>query len=132
MNKWFNQYALRASQFVGSSKAFIGACAVILLWGAMGPVLHYSDTWQLLVNTGTSILTFLIVFLIQHAQDRDARSIRLKLDELLRVSHGARSTLIDLDRLSDKEIEQLEREFTEWRKRVENGSMSRDDAREPH
>jgi low affinity Fe/Cu permease len=72
MNEWFNRYALAASEFVGSTKAFVGACVVILLWAASGPALGYSDTWQLIVNTGTSILTFLIVFLIQHAQDRDA------------------------------------------------------------
>ena len=122
MNERFNRYALAASDFVGSSKALIGACAVILLWGAAGPVLHFSDTWQLIVNTGTSILTFLIVFLIQHAQNRDARSIRLKLDELLRVAQGARPSLIDLDRLSDQEIENLEQEFIAWRKRAESDS----------
>ena len=125
MNERFNQYALAASDFVGSSRAFIGACAVILLWGAAGPVLHFSDTWQLIVNTGTSILTFLIVFLIQHAQNRDARSIRLKLDELLRVAQGARPSLIDLDRLSDQEIENLEQEFIAWRKRAESDSGRR-------
>ena len=126
MNERFNRYALAASDFVGSSKAFIGACAVILLWGAAGPVLHFSDTWQLIVNTGTSILTFLIVFLIQHAQNRDARSIRLKLDELLRVAQGARPSLIDLDRLSDQEIERLEQEFVEWRKRAEGDAGGRE------
>lgn len=128
MNKWFNQYALRASEFVGSSKGFIVACGVILFWGATGPALHYSDTWQLVVNTGTSNLTFLIVFLIQHAQNRDARSIRLKLDELLRVSQGARPILIDLDRLSDQEIESLEHEFINWRRRGEAGLTPQDQA----
>lgn len=122
MNEWFNRYALSASDFVGSSKAFIGACAIVLVWGAAGPVLHFSDTWQLLVNTGTSILTFLIVFLIQHAQNRDTRSIHLKLDELLRVAEGARPFLVDLDRLSDQEINKLERDFTAWRKRAEGES----------
>lgn len=122
MNERFNRYALSASDFVGSSKAFIGACAVIVLWAAAGPPLHFSDTWQLIVNTGTSILTFLIVFLIQHAQNRDARSIRLKLDELLRVAQGTRPSLIDLDRLSDEEIEKLQQEFIAWQKKAENES----------
>lgn len=132
MNKWFNRYALSASEFVGGSKAFIGACGVIVFWGATGPALDYSDTWQLVVNTGTSILTFLIVFLIQHAQNRDAQSIRLKLDELLRVSQGARPTLVDLDRLSDQEIEELEREFIEWRKRAETGSRFKNEEQDRH
>jgi low affinity Fe/Cu permease len=120
MREQFNKFALNASDFVGSNKAFAGACAVILLWAATGPVLHYSDTWQLIVNTGTSIITFLIVFLIQHAQNRDARSIRLKLDELLRVTQNARPSLIDLDRLSDREIEELGRQFSEWRRKAED------------
>jgi low affinity Fe/Cu permease len=119
MNERFNSWALRASDFVGSSGAFVGASVVILLWAATGPLMDYSDTWQLIVNTGTSVVTFLIVFLIQQAQNRDARSIRLKLDELLRVTHGARPFLLDLDRLSEREIEDLERQFIEWRKRAE-------------
>lgn len=127
MKEDFNRLALGASEFVGTGKAFVGACAVIVLWAAAGPLLQYSDTWQLIVNTGTSILTFLIVFLIQHAQNRDARSIRLKLDELLRVVHGARASLIDLDRLSDEEMEKLEQEFIAWRKKAERGSPD-----EPH
>jgi low affinity Fe/Cu permease len=120
MKEQFNKFALNASDFVGSNNAFAGACAVILLWAATGPVLHYSDTWQLIVNTGTSIITFLIVFLIQHAQNRDARSIRLKLDELLRVTQNARPSLVDLDRLSDGEIGELERQFSEWRSKAED------------
>ena len=128
MNERFNRYALAASDFVGTSKAFMGACAAIVLWAAVGPALHFSDTWQLIVNTGTSILTFLIVFLIQHAQNRDARSIRLKLDELLRVVPKARPSLIDLDRLSDAEIENLEQEFIAWRKRAESSSGNGDES----
>jgi low affinity Fe/Cu permease len=119
MNDRFNRWALRASDFVGSSGAFVGASVIILLWAMTGPLMDYSDTWQLIVNTGTSVVTFLIVFLIQHAQNRDARSIRLKLDELLRVTQGARPFLLDLDRLSEREIEDLERQFIEWRKKAE-------------
>ncbi|MFL6354832.1 MAG: low affinity iron permease family protein [Bryobacteraceae bacterium] len=79
--------------------------------------MHFSDSWQLMVNTGTSILTFLIVFLIQHTHNRDTRAIRLKLDELLRTSGGARTSLIDLERLSDDEMARLEDEFRKWRER---------------
>ena len=121
MKNGFSRYALAASDFVGGDVAFFGACALILVWAAAGPFLHFSEAWQLTVNTGTSIVTFLIVFLIQHAQDRDTRSIRLKLDELLRVIEGTRPALFDLD-LSEKEIEDLERQFKDWRKRAESES----------
>lgn len=123
MSERFNRYALAASQFVGSTPAFIGACILVILWMISGPALHYSVTWQLIINTDTSIVTFLIVFLIQHGQNRDTRSIRLKLDELLRVIEGARPSLIDLDRLSDEEITRLEQQFKEWRRRLSETRM---------
>ena len=87
------------------------------MWGFLGPVFHYSDTWQLVINTGSSIVTFLIVFLIQSTQDRDTKVIQLKLDELLRGVKGARNTLIDLEKLSDEELADLQREFELLRKR---------------
>src|SRR6266487_1392466 len=101
MKERFRIYARVASDIVGSANAFLVACLLVVLWAAAGPFLHFSDSWQLLVNTATSILTFLIVFLIQHTQNRDTRAIRLKLDELLRTIGGARTSLIDLERLSD-------------------------------
>lgn len=100
-----------ASQTVGSPWAFLLASLIIVLWGATGPFFHYSDTWQLVINTGTTIVTFLIVFLIQNTQNRDTRAIHLKLDELLRGVSGARTSLVNLESLSDEELERLQREF---------------------
>jgi low affinity Fe/Cu permease len=121
MNERFNRYALAASDFVGSTGAFFAALALVAAWAVTGPLMSFSNTWQLIINSGTSILTFLIVFLIQHAQNRDTRSIRLKLDEILRVTEGARPALVDLDRLSDDEIARLEEEFKRWRQRMDRG-----------
>jgi low affinity Fe/Cu permease len=117
MNERFNRYALAASDFVGSTGAFFAALALVAAWAVTGPLMSFSNTWQLIINSGTSILTFLIVFLIQHAQNRDTRSIRLKLDEI----QGARPALVDLDRLSDDEIARLEEEFKRWRQRMDRG-----------
>jgi low affinity Fe/Cu permease len=116
MDTWFQRIALFASAAVGSPAAFLLACLVVVIWAITGPLMNYSDTWQLLINTGTSIVTFLVVFLIQYAQNRDTRAMRLKLDELLRISEGARLSLFDLDRLSDQEITRLENEFKRWRR----------------
>lgn len=111
MKNWFQRLALSASTTVGTPGAFLLACLSLLLWVIAGPIMKFSDTWQLIVNTGSSIVTFLVVFLIQYAQNRDTRAIRLKLDELLRVSEGARPALIDLNRLSDEQIDRLEQEL---------------------
>ena len=96
---------------VGSSWAFILAGLIILVWAVTGPLFHYSDTWQLVINTGTTIITFLMVFLIQNTQNRDAKAIHLKLDELIRGVKGARTNLVDLETLSDEELEQLQEQF---------------------
>ncbi len=111
----FGQFATRMSSFLGSKWAFIGAGAVILLWGVTGPVFHYSDTWQLIINTGTTIVTFLMVFLIQNTQNRDARAINLKLDELIRAMESARNLMINIEKLSDAELDTLEEQFTTLR-----------------
>ena len=116
MSKLFQNLALLASDVVGTPGVFLLACLTVVVWGGLGPIMKFSDTWQLLINTGTSIVTFLVVFLIQYAQNRDTRAIRLKLDELLRATEGARPALIDLDRLSDEQIERLEQELHEWRR----------------
>jgi low affinity Fe/Cu permease len=99
------------SELVGSPWAFAAACAVIIVWAATGGAFHFSDTWQLVINTGTTIVTFLMVFVIQNTQNRDSRALHLKLDELLRGVRGARTTLVDLEELSDDEIKQLQEEF---------------------
>ena|SRR3989441_764069 len=111
MNELFRKFAQKASHIVGTSWAFILAVLIIVVWAATGPVFHYSDTWQLVINTGTTIITFLMVFLIQNTQNRDAKAIHLKLDELIKGVKGARTQLVDLEDLSDAELEELEAEF---------------------
>ena len=96
---------------MGSSWAFLVALAIIAVWGITGPIFHFSDTWQLIINTGTTIVTFLMVFLIQNTQNRDAKAFHLKLDELIRVQTGARNRLIDLEDCSDEELRQLQKAF---------------------
>lgn len=87
------------------------AAVVIVLWAVTGPMFHYSDTWQLVINTGTTVVTFLMVFLIQNTQNRDSQAIHVKLDELIRAMEGAKNTLLDLDRLTDEELEQLRENY---------------------
>ena len=111
MDSFFHKVAARVSRLVGSSYAFLAAFALIILWLATGPVFDYSDTWQLIINTSTTIVTFLMVFLIQNTQNRDSLSLHLKLDELIRATGGARNSMIDLDKLSDEQLHQLELEF---------------------
>jgi len=100
---------------VGSPWAFVLALLVVLGWLVSGPIFHYSDTWQLVINTATTIVTFLMVFLIQNTQNRDTKAIHLKLDELLRGVRGARNGLVSLERLSDEELDQLQHEFERLR-----------------
>jgi low affinity Fe/Cu permease len=88
------------------------------MWGLTGPMFHFSDTWQLIINTGTTIVTFLMVFLIQNTQNRDAKAMHLKLDELIRAVEGARNRLVDLEKLSDEELKQLEEQFTRVRNKA--------------
>ncbi len=107
----FRKFAHKTSEAVGSPAAFVSAIAIILMWAFSGPLFHFSDTWQLIINTGTTIITFLMVFLIQNMQNRDAKAIHLKLDELIRCVQGARNGMIDLEDLSDEEIEAFRKEF---------------------
>jgi low affinity Fe/Cu permease len=107
-NDWFGQFAAWASGWLGSKWAFAGAALVIVIWAAVGPVFHFSDTWQLVINTGTTIVTFLMVFLIQNTQNRDARAINLKLNELIRAIDKARDQMIDIENLSDLELDDLQ------------------------
>lgn len=117
---WFTRSARWTAHQVGRPFAFILALLAVLLWAGTGPFFHYSDTWQLVINTSTTIVTFLMVFLIQHTQNRDSLSIHLKLDELIRAKKGARNALLDLDDLSDEELEQLRQRFTELASRAKN------------
>lgn len=108
---WFRLFARSASDRLGSPWAFSGAVAVVLLWGLSGPVFGFSSTWQLVINTGTTIVTFLMVFLLQNTQNRDSVAIHLKLDELLRGTQGTRTGLVNLEVLSDSELSHLHDEF---------------------
>ena len=108
---------------LGSDWAFASAILVIIIWGLTGPTFHYSNTWQLIINTGTTIVTFLMVFLIQNTQNRDAKAAHLKLDELIRALKGARNELIELQKLSDEDLTSLEKQFERVRKKAErNGN----------
>ncbi|MBV9772338.1 MAG: low affinity iron permease family protein [Gemmatimonadetes bacterium] len=117
MSDFFRKFANLTSSAMGSPWAFIAAGLVIVVWAVTGPVFHYSDTWQLVINTGTTIVTFLMVFLIQNTQNRDATAVHLKLDELLRAVSEARTGMVDLEDLSDEELGKLRREFQDLRKK---------------
>src|SRR5205823_8395107 len=103
----FHAFATRASVWVGNKWAFVLALTAVLVWAVLGPHFHYSDTWQLVVNTTTTIVTFLMVFLIQNTQNRDARAIHLKLDEIIRAIRPADNNMIDIEKLSDEELQVL-------------------------
>jgi low affinity Fe/Cu permease len=115
----FRVFARHSSQVLGSAWAFIIALLIIVVWGITGPAFHFSDTWQLIINTGTTIVTFLMVFLIQNTQNRDAKAVHLKLDELIRALRGARNNLVDLEKLSDDDLKKLEDQFTRLRQDAE-------------
>jgi low affinity Fe/Cu permease len=110
-NDWFGCFAASASGWLGSKWAFAGAGLIIVIWGVTGPLFHFSDTWQLVINTGTTIVTFLMVFLIQNTQNRDARAINLKLNELIRAIDKARDQMIDIENLSDLELDELQAKY---------------------
>ena len=111
----FGKFATGASAWLGSKWAFAGAGAIILIWGTTGPFFHYSDTWQLVINTGTTIVTFLMVFLIQNTQNRDARAINLKLNELIHAIHAAGNQMMDIEKLSDAELDVLQTSYEKIR-----------------
>jgi low affinity Fe/Cu permease len=115
----FRLFARRSSVMLGTAWAFAGAILVILVWILTGPTFHFSDTWQLIINTGTTIVTFLMVFLIQNTQNRDAKATQLKLDEIIRALKKARNELVDLEDLSDEELTKLEEQFRRVRTRAE-------------
>jgi low affinity Fe/Cu permease len=124
----FRKAAQAASFQVGRPWAFAGAVTLIVGWAILGPVFGFSDTWQLVINTGTTIITFLMVFLVQNTQNRDAKAIQLKLDELLRGVEGARNDLVALEGLSDEELERLEREFDRIRNRAASATSLKERA----
>jgi low affinity Fe/Cu permease len=115
----FGVFARKTSAVLGSAWAFVLAILIIVVWAMTGPTFHYSDTWQLIINTGTTIVTFLMVFLIQNTQNRDAKAVHLKLDELIRALGPARNNLVDLEKMSDDELKKLEQEFEKIRNKAE-------------
>ncbi len=116
LGNWFQSFAARTSCVVGSKWAFLLAISLILIWAVSGPYFRFSDTWQLVVNTATTIVTFLMVFLIQNTQNRDARAIHLKLDEIIRSIQKAHNDMIQIERLSDEELDAVADKFDKIRK----------------
>jgi len=108
---WFRRFACGVAGAVGTHWAFLVALAVVLVWAVTGPMFHYSDSWQLVINTGTTIVTFLMVFLIQSTQNRDGKALQLKLDELIRAQKSARNVFADLEDATEEELREFEREF---------------------
>jgi low affinity Fe/Cu permease len=111
MNEGFRKAARYTSGLVGSAPAFMLAFLVVLVWAVSGPFFHFADTWQLVINTGTTIVTFLMVFLIQNTQNRDSRAMHMKLDELVLYTKGADNSLVDTEGLSDEQLDRLEQHY---------------------
>ncbi len=109
----FSRFASSVSRLAGKPIVFAMACGIIVVWAASGPMFGYSDTWQLVINTGTTIITFLMVFVIQNSQNRDGAALQIKLDELIRALEGAENALLDLEELGDVELEKIRQEYEE-------------------
>jgi low affinity Fe/Cu permease len=124
----FGKFAARSSHYLGSRWAFVVAIGVIVVWALSGPFFHYSDTWQLVINTGTTIVTFLMVFLIQNTQNRDARAIHLKLNELIHAVDKAKNKMIDVEKLSDLELDDLAKTYEKIRASAEQRHQAIRDA----
>lgn len=121
----FSMMASKISQWSGRPGVFIMALSAVVVWGICGPVFDYSDTWQLIINTSTTIITFLMVFLIQNSQNRDTKALQLKLDELIRTTKGAHTILLDLEELSEEQLTHIQKKYEqiaqEGRKRLKAG-----------
>lgn len=110
---WFSLVARRISHFAGTSNAFILALSFIVIWAVTGPIFHFSDTWQLVINTATTIVTFLMVFLIQNTQNRDSCAVQVKLDELIKSMHQADNSILDLEQLEEEEITEKQKTYAQ-------------------
>jgi low affinity Fe/Cu permease len=115
---WFTRFAKSTARATGRPAAFIVALGVILVWVITGPVFGFSDTWQLVINTGTTIVTFLMVFLIQNTQNRDAEAVQVKLDELIRAIDGAHNALLDLEELEETDLDRIRATYARLAKRA--------------
>jgi low affinity Fe/Cu permease len=122
----FGKFAARSAHYLGTRWSFLAAIGVILVWALTGPFFHYSDTWQLVINTGTTIVTFLMVFLIQNTQNRDARAIHLKLNELIHAVDKAKNKMIDVEKLSDLELDELAKTYEKLRTSAEERHHAKD------
>ncbi len=118
----FEKFAQKMAHLAGSSSSFICAVVLILVWIVSGPIFGFSDTWQLIINTGTTILTFLMVFIIQNTRNRDTEALQLKIDELIKINRKASNTLLDVEELSDEELLKMRETYTELAKRERAGS----------
>ena len=123
----FTRFANAASRFSGSPASFVLAIAVVLAWIVSGPVFKFSDTWQLVINTGTTIVTFLMVFLIQNSQNRDSKALQIKLDELIRATQGAHNKLLDLEELDERELKDLQDRYEALATRARDSGPRDDD-----
>jgi low affinity Fe/Cu permease len=123
--KGFHVFAMQAANWVGTKWAFLAALLIVALWLVSGPYFHYSDTWQLIINTGTTVVTFLVVFLIQNTQNRDARAIHLKLDEIIKSIDQAQNEMIDIEHLSDDELQKLADKYQKVREECDSRSRRR-------
>ena len=121
MEEGFRKFARHASALFGTPWAFVVALAIVVVWGLSGPAFGFSSTWQLVINTGTTIVTFLMVFLIQNTQNRDSRAIHLKLDELIEAVSDARDELVDIEDSTEAEMKEREREYAEYRAKAGAG-----------
>ncbi len=125
MKEIFHKFANKVAAFTGASSAFVLALTIVIVWAFTGPLFHFSDTWQLVINTGTTIITFLMVFLIQNTQNRDSKAMQLKLDELIRVSGKARNSFVELEDMSDDDLGALDQEFHKLHKQTETSDLLR-------
>jgi low affinity Fe/Cu permease len=118
LKETFRSGAARIADAVGSPAAFVVGLLAVIVWAAAGPLYHYSDTWQLVINSGSSIITFLMVFLIQSTQNRDAKAMQMKLNELIRAISTARNTMVDLENCTEEELKEIREEFAGIRERI--------------
>lgn len=113
---WFASFAKATSRATGRPSAFLVAGAVVVVWAVTGPIFRFSDTWQLVINTGTTVVTFLMVFLIQNSQNRDSEALQVKLDELIRAIEGAHNALLDLEELEEDELDRIRAPYSKLAK----------------